>query len=472
MRYDEERQRGFELARAIRRTRELRKELDDEDPKRVELGIALRQAESPEDRSKFRDELFPSPVALPQPYSVEPTPEQVMNVRTDIGFWPIMGWPQYGFPQITLGATGERVGVVAPGLGSNQPGRILSWDVSTGFPLRSWENAIVDGVRQIFTSAGDSRLIPFPSPRHFNNKTGTAQWASPHPYCYALSPDKTRMAIGIAGSPETSPVIRIVNLVTGESEAELTAYDSLVTALAFSPAGNTIVANIRARFGRELVVLDATDLKRMQVLESAEHSDSWRNGTAISVLRLGTTRILMDKSGRGMVTHGMYNDSMYHLRYWKSKGDLWNGEPDAERVIQDPFLLNVRPESDAIFLKKSGMVAMQTNGGVGIMNVADPRPRKKWVDGTAMTSRRNFLFLPGGTEFAIGDEVGRVRIWSFSAIDEKPRVFKAHEAPIMAMAASEDGRYLGTLGEENRLIVWNISEWLKSSPKRSSRRRR
>ena len=46
-------------------------------------------------------------------------------------------------------------------------------------------------------------------------------------------------------------------------------------------------------------------------------------------------------------------------------------------------------------------------------------------------------------------------------LDRKPVKFEAHTGPIAGLALSANGRYLATIGEDNRLRSWRVDGFLK-----------
>jgi WD40 repeat protein len=63
-----------------------------------------------------------------------------------------------------------------------------------------------------------------------------------------------------------------------------------------------------------------------------------------------------------------------------------------------------------------------------------------------------------GNWLAQGDETGQITLWNLRS-DKEAATFPAQLGPVKSLALSHDGRVLATLGEENKLHLWNLEGW-------------
>ncbi len=96
--------------------------------------------------------------------------------------------------------------------------------------------------------------------------------------------------------------------------------------------------------------------------------------------------------------------------------------------------------------------------GLGIVDTSNGRLLRSVELKNGLPDRHPVAWSADGTWLTQGDEAGQVTLWNLR-LDKEAAIFPAQLGPVKALALSADGRVLATLGEENKLHLWNLKNW-------------
>ena len=120
-------------------------------------------------------------------------------------------------------------------------------------------------------------------------------------------------------------------------------------------------------------------------------------------------------------------------------------------------------------LPRSATIASASQGGAVRVWSVDTLEERHGFYQDAQLSMCAVAFAPTGDQLAVGGHDGQVRLWSNGSVCQHsvtaggeprcvdtPQRFRAHSAPVRAVAWSPDGRFLTTGGEDGILAIWTL----------------
>lgn len=382
------------------------------------------------------------------------------------------GRPSAAGVQLTLPGDGELLTaysspVAVPrddenrGRSQNQPAQLWTWDVATQTPLRHWDDvsgsigtvAWLDSTNQWVSLSGHAFSLPNGQSRSFGHAAFDPISA------FAVAPDGKHLAVGFIGAAKTtSKVLRLIDADSLQEAKTHEAFESLVTAVAFAPDGASLAVALRERQVHRLLVLDAQSLAVLATVEEAPHNSSWLQGGGENRDR-GLTTLLFSADGRFLLTHGSYSSNDYRLALWQKKGNKWSKEAGMNLKASQPLIDDSRSPMPVWFVGgKGGQLAAITAKGLGIVDTSNGRLLRSVELRDVIKDRSPLAWSADGTWLAQGDDAGNVTLWNLRA-EKEAAIFPAQLGPVKSLALSHDGRLLATLGEENKLHLWNMDGW-------------
>lgn len=343
-----------------------------------------------------------------------------------------------------------------------QPAQLWAWDIATQTLLRHWDDvpaslealAWLDSTNQLVSLSGHAFGLPSGQSRSFGHAAFDPLGA------IAVTPDGRRLAVGFIGAAKvTSKVLRLLDADSLQEMKTLEAFESLVTAVAFAPDGASVAVAVRERQIHRLLILDAETLAVLATVEEAPHSAPWLQGGLGESRDRGLTTLLFSSDGRFLLTHGSYASNDYRLTLWQKKGNKWSKETGVNLKASQPIIDDSRSPTPAWFLGgKGGQLAAITSKGLGIVDTSNGRLLRSLELRDSGKDRGPIAWSADGTWLAQGDDAGYVTLWNLR-VEKEAAIFPAQLGPVKALALSHDGRVLATLGEENKLHLWNLDGW-------------
>lgn len=348
------------------------------------------------------------------------------------------------------------------GRSANQPAQLWVWDIATQTLLRHWDDvpasigsvAWLDAANQMVSLSGHVFSLPNGQARSFGHSAFDPISA------FAVAPAGNRLAAGFVGAAKTtSKVLRLLDAESLQEEQTHEAFESLVTAVAFAPDGGSLAVAVRERQVHRLLVLDATTLAVQATVEEAPHSSPWLQGGLGESRDRGLTMLVFSTDGRFLLTHGSYGTSDYRLTLWQKKGSKWSKETGINSKASQPIIDDARSPAPVWFVGgKGGQLAAITAKGLGIVDTSNGKLLRSVELKDVAKNRSPLAWSADGTWLAQGDDAGNVMLWNLRT-DKEAAIFPAQLGPMKAIALSQDGRLLATLGEENKLHLWNLDGW-------------
>ncbi len=340
--------------------------------------------------------------------------------------------------------------------------QILVWDIPTQSLLRHWDDlrsslgatSFVDSTHQIVSSSGQVFSLPTGESRPLGSLTLETISA------VAAAPDGRHLAIGYAGSVQAaSSVLRLFESTTLQEMKTHEAFEGLATAIAFSPDGASLAVAIRERLLHRLLILDTTTLAVQASVEEQPHSAPWLQGLQSETRDRGLTTLQFSGDGRFLLTHGSYGSGDYRLTLWQKKGAKWTKESAVNCKSSQPIVDDAQPPAPLWFVGgKGSQVAAINSKGFGIVDSSNGRLLRSIELKIRTQDRHPVAWSADGIWLAQGDEAGQITLWNLR-LDKEAAIFPAQLGPVKALALSSDGRVLATLGEENKLHLWNLENW-------------
>ena len=344
----------------------------------------------------------------------------------------------------------------------NPASQLWVWDIPTQSLLRHWDDvrsgleacSFVDSANQIVSSSGQVFSLPTGESRALGRQT-LDRISS-----VVASSDGRHLAVGYAGSVQaTTSVLRLFETATLQEVRSHEAFEGLTTAIAFSPEGTSLAVAVRERQLHRLLILDATTLALLATVEEQPHSAPWLQGLQTETRDRGLTTLRFSSDGRFLLTHGSYGSGEYRLTLWQKKGTKWTKENAVNSKASQPIVDDAQPPAPLWFVGGKGtQMAAISSKGLGIIDTSNGRLLRSVELKHGLKDRHPAAWSADGTWMAQGDETGQVTLWNLR-IDKEAAVFPAQLGPVKALTLSSDGRVLATLGEENKLHLWNLEGW-------------
>lgn len=343
----------------------------------------------------------------------------------------------------------------------NQPAQLWMWDHATQSLLRHWDDVSgsigtvvwLDSTNQWVSLSGHAFSLP-------NGQSRSIGHAAFDPLsAIAVAPDGKHLAVGFIGAAKTtSPVLRLLDADSLQVAKTHEAFESVVTAVAFAPDGASLVVALRERQVHRLLVLDPKTLAVQVTIEEVPHSTSWLQAVGESRDR-GLTTLLFSSDGRFLLTHGSHASNDYRLTLWQKKGGKWSKETGVNSKANQPIIDDSRSPVPVWFVGgKGGQLAAITAKGLGIVDSSNGRLLRSVELRDGGKDRGPIAWSADGTWLAQGDDAGSITLWNLR-VEKEAAIFAAQLGPVKSLALSRDGRLLATLGEENKLHLWNLDGW-------------
>ena len=336
------------------------------------------------------------------------------------------------------------------------------WDIATQSLLRHWDDvrshlgatAFLDSTNQVVSSSGQVFSLPTGDSRSLSGLRLETISA------VATAPDGRHLAVGYVGSAQaTTSVLRLFETATLQEIKTHEAFEGLTTAIAFSPEGTSLAVAIRERQLHRLLILDATTLAVLATIEEQPHSAPWLQGLQAENRDRGLTTLRFSADGRFLLTHGSYGSGDYRLTLWQKKGTKWTKETGVNSKSSQPIVDDAQPPAPLWFVGgKGSQLAAISSKGLGIVDTSNGRLLRSVELKNGLKDRHPVAWSTDGAWLAQGDEAGQVTLWNLR-LDKEAATFPAQLGPVKALALSADGRVLATLGEENKLHLWNLENW-------------
>ena len=344
----------------------------------------------------------------------------------------------------------------------NSASQLWVWDIVTQSLLRHWDDVrsglgvctLADSTSQVTSSSGQIFSLPTGESRALGSQTLDRISA------VATSPDGRHLAVGYAGAAQTTTsVLRLFETATLQEVKSHEAFEGLTTAIAFVPDGASLAVAIRERQLHRLLILDATTLALLASIEEQPHSAPWLQGLQTETRDRGLTTLRFSSDGRFLLTHGSSGSGDYRLTLWQKKGTKWTKETAINPKASQPIVDDAQPPAPLWFVggKGSQMAAISAKG-LGIVDTSNGRLLRSVELKSGLKDRNPVAWSADGTWMAQGDDTGQVTLWNLR-LDKEAAIFTAQLGPVKALALSHDGRALATLGEENKLHLWNLENW-------------
>ncbi len=341
--------------------------------------------------------------------------------------------------------------------------RLSLFDLATATALRHWTQPVISSNLRL--NLPHQVLVPAPATTRFWHNTGYAATDPMQPVAAsAFSPDASTLVLGRAGSVGLAePTLTRMNLETKTETHGLELFETMVTAVGFSTAGDRLIVGTRERDQVRLLELNPVTMAIQQEI-LREHLGGRISEKTLELRPAtlpGTTFIQPSPSDKMMLTWGNY-DGGSQMRLWKRGSSGWQQEdatviraseaiPDFH-TIDHPVVFVNRQDSRLAIVNTAGLLVLSTKKGevermIPIPNVNGHRPP--------------CVFSPDGNWLLTGDGDGTIWAASMMSLDRKPVRFEAHIGPIAGLAMSPNGRYLATIGEDNHLRSWRVDGFLK-----------
>ncbi len=342
----------------------------------------------------------------------------------------------------------------------SRPG-VLLVDLPTGVILRRWID--LPNARQYFLNDRFGRIMPtLPVSAELSALSGLIH-SDPHrPFLTcAVSPNRTLTVLGHFGRPGLAEKsITIIDDVPGKRTESLEMFESMVTALEFSANGESLYASFRSRDQSILQELDPVDLRVRATLIQEPLSGAISEDISNALDdQVGTLLIHSSEANRALLTFGTYSDGP-QLRLWRRSSKSWPQEnvlafkdkqfvPDAD-VLQPLAFVN----------HQEAKIAVVTKDGLSLLNTKKGKLEQQIPIPSVGSRRPCVCFTPDEKWFIAGDADGNVHALLLTSPTRKPLRFEAHSGPVAGMCASDNGKFLLTAGEDNRLRLWDLEVFL------------
>ena len=347
---------------------------------------------------------------------------------------------------------------------------VFAWDLSSQTVLRTWRR--LPGVYSLGACWSEQMLIPSPLTAHLDLQSGQLQSdLSIQNSTFAWSFDHTQVAVGrkgIAGQAIDAVAIQAVTepaaMTTG-----VEVFEGIVGAIAYSHDQNSLFVSVREKTRVRLLELDSRSLDVINELISVPVSGAWDLARVDRNDAVGATYILPSPSGKLLVTYGRY-EKEYQLRVWKKSGDQWPKEKVTVIPSRNAFIdVNSVSQPIRFVNRQDNLLAIVGDDGLATI---DPRSGdlKESLPVPDVDNRRPVILLSSDGRFAFtGDAEGTVWVTEMKSLERRPRKWVAQAGAITGLTMSSDGKYLATAGQENRIRVWDVAEFLNGPAKTAAK---
>ncbi len=385
-----------------------------------------------------------------------------------------------------------------PDLGDN--GALLSWEFRvTQLPSREW---LVDqtDVKELFSFPNYGGAIAAPSMTMYSQDDGSSTQlpnASSWDASQSLLGKKQLFAVGSAGANRAeSEILRIFDVAQLKRDKiqpvnSYTSYEGVVTALAFSNTSSRIAFCVRERAVHRLYVADAERLDSTMILvEEFAHKKPWINVDGETGAP-GVTSLAFTPDDRMLVGHGRYDEQLFKLSAWKintdASGSMSATYGFARESKEQPFLIERTSRPIRFILRPGDYIMIAENEDCYVVWDITSGESKKIPFLTMQRGLPERALTEDGKWLIMGDDRGNAYVYDvlrserFSVAftreaeqaastirekspKEKPKAVErpAHTGPVAGVTLSAPGahgdfpEFAATIGEENRVIVWDL----------------
>ncbi len=458
-----------------------------------QLASALRTAPSTAERAAIRDAYFTPPPSEPLKEGETPVivawkpaansserterPQLIGSVATQFDFQA----KQEDGPRtvatelkLQLSADGELLSVLKRpathpgGIASREAPMTISqawvWDVASQAPLRHWDDLATAPETLQFIASRNEFVAP-KTAHVFRISTGRtadlSETSTDKVVSVTHSPDGQRIAVASTGSKQaTNKVLRLLDANTLDELQAYEAFESVCTAVAFTPDGASLIAAIRERQQHRLLMLDAATFEVQTSLEEHVHAQPWLWSTDRETqVDRGVTSLVFSGDGRMLISNGTYAPGDFRLTLWQRKGSKWVRETASSVKASQPIVDESHQALPFWFVGgKTNQVAAITSKGLRIIDTSNSRLLRSVELRDGQQHRGPYTWSGDGCWLVQGDNLGNVAVWNLRT-EKEPGFFTAQRGPVKALALSHNGQFLATLGEENQLHLWHLAGW-------------
>lgn len=353
--------------------------------------------------------------------------------------------------QSSLSADGSRMAASV-----RQRGERQRWieirDAASGAEIQRWRHD--DALAQLWFIDRDRRLAAVAF-------SGKHLWVSDIDSAAPVSETElAEPALAISGDGKTvvtagrdASIVRLRSAATGVEQLRL-VHSSQVRAAAFSPGDDSLTTLTakhmwRWQLGavRNTVGPGSVATRLLATRAGPGATESWVEGLGLKALKdLGDVKILAatpcpDES-RVAVTVGSTTRGG-----WRARTELFT-LPGGERLASFDLMATLGAGMRGLDDRAAALLACSTDGRLLALPARDAAVVREIDSGRVMArllqpGLRFIAFAPGG-EYAATAGTGPIRVWQLSSSAEVARL--PDDAPVSALAFSDDGRYLVSAG--------------------------
>ncbi len=395
--------------------------------------------------------------------------------------------------------------------GKDGDGSLAAWDFGySGVKTHSWSSVGLN-VQEIYPSPDGTSVVSVPDLFAFANDgtsqaiASAARWAVSPPNLYSGG---YLFAVGTQGALKSEEVIlRIFDgrqLLSGDvvPVSQFSAYEGLVTAMAYAKKHRMFAFCIRERSTHRLYLADPShlNLSSFLLVEEVDHTRPYllptdENGRRPSEREkgaIGITSIEFSPDDETLVVHGQYEGG-YQFKSWSLKWDSQSEETTGPEIrfnsvinSESPIITQygskpihfIRrepkkkrdPNEYSITMGTSTLaagqlVAMESGGQIRVYDIRTDRFVRSIPFVKTHWGRPEYHITDDGRWMIMGDDNGKILVTDLLqgkqyslTVDGRP----AHAGPVVGVTLSEPDPALGfpayaaTVGEENQIKVWDL----------------
>lgn len=392
--------------------------------------------------------------------------------------------------------------------GAQQPGSLFVWDFGvSGVQTHAWTDLNLN-MRELFGLPDGRGVLTMPDLRVFSQDGTSRPIAEALRYATSSNDaaygENRLFAIanrGVAGKESVLlQVFRNEDLLqlSAEPVATLSGFESEVTAMTFANTHRAIALSIRERTGYRLLLADPSTMEPRNITLVAEGklSKPWliapdQDGGSQEIGASGPTTLAFSPDDRMLMVHSQVSEEKYTYSIYRIDWPK-EGLPSASQVTrfvgpverEGPFF-DMNSSRPLFFVTKtyspsdqkkwnttyasSNIMAFRTGDEIQVVNSVTGAPMRRFPLLSSGGVAR-YSVTRDGQWVVTADDRGYVKIGNLATgkvtdltADGRP----AHAGPVVGVAISDTDsslqlpEYVVTVGEENRLKVWDILSRLK-----------
>ena len=339
---------------------------------------------------------------------------------------------------------------------------VTLWDLPTGSVLRRWTQPGV--IRHLSLVSARNVILPTPATSRFSTSDG--RYVTDPAFqivTAAFAPNHESLILGHFGHAGlASASLTRVNLADRTAKSGLELFESMISAVEFSATGDSLFVSTRERNQTRLLEVDPLSFTVQHEIYKEQLSGKLPESlTAAHEQQCGAVILVPSPGNRMLLTWGQHEDGP-QLRLWRRSSNSWPAEGVIVVKEEDAAPEMTATDRPAAFVNhKEGRVALITGKGVVVMNTTKAKSEGALPIPDVGGHRPVCQFSPDNNWVLTGDGEGNIWAGALSNLERKPIKFTAHSGPIAGMAFSGNGRYLVTVGEDNRMRSWRVDGFLK-----------